>query len=256
MVFKGFTTKIYKLAKSCSRFTPAWLQSLVCILINRLNSNVKYSREGAFWCSRDDLKDGKLCNTSFRARMLPIAGEENADFLKDKIVADFGCGPRGSLHWCTQARIRIGIDVLVDNYARWFDIKSHDMCYICCSEDSIPLPSNYVDVLFTMNALDHVRSFKRMCREIIRILAPGGEFIGSINLRDRATITEPQIINEKRIKKYLLQYLEVGSYRLDPQYSPEENERINEAMGRQGTENTPVTDPGTRVLWIRARKPK
>jgi hypothetical protein len=46
--------------------------------------------------------------------MLSMAQEEDDLFLKDKIVADFGCGPRGSLAWVKSTPIKIGIDILVD----------------------------------------------------------------------------------------------------------------------------------------------
>ena len=46
--------------------------------------------------------------------MLAMAEEPTADFLAGKIVAAFGCGPRGSLVWAPNALLRIGIDVLAD----------------------------------------------------------------------------------------------------------------------------------------------
>jgi SAM-dependent methyltransferase len=255
MLLEGMLIRIYKLVRSFKHFIPKRVQSIICAISGCINPRFKYSMSMDWWKTRCDLDGGKLNNSGYRGRLLAIAGEENADFLRGKIVADFGCGPRGSLQWCDQARIRIGIDVLADMYGQYFNIASHDMCYICSTERSIPLPSNYVDVLFTLNAMDHVHNFKAVCREIMRILSPGGEFIGSINLSDRVTITEPQALTEKRIKKHLLKYLEVISYRLNPKYSSAENKRINEDMNRAGDENSPAPGPGIQVLWLRAKKP-
>ena len=63
------------------------------------------------------------------------------------------------------------------------------MCYVRSTEKTIPLPSNYVDVLFTLNAIDHVARFEVMCKEILRILAPGGDFFASFNLDDSGIYT-------------------------------------------------------------------
>ena len=116
--------------------------------------------------------------------MLAMAEEPDDNFLKGKIVADFGCGPRSSLFWASSASLKIGIDVLADRYADEFtdNIISHGMIYLKSTEKVIPLPSNFVDVMFTLNAIDHVDSFSNMCSEIIRVLKPGGDFIGSFNL--------------------------------------------------------------------------
>src|SRR6185437_14216387 len=104
--------------------------------------------------------------------MLGMAEEPNADFLSGKIVADFGCGPCGTLVWAPHALVRIGIDVLADRYADEFPevIRSHGMIYVKSTEKVIPLPSDSVDVLFTLNAIDHVSDFPAMCSEIIRVI--------------------------------------------------------------------------------------
>ena len=135
--------------------------------------------------------------------------------MSDKIVADFGCGPLGSLCWATSARLRIGIDVLAAEYAR-FDIRAHNMCYVSSTEDAIPLPPDYVDVLYTMNALDHVWRLEKMCDELIRILAPGGVLVGAFNLDEEPTNCEPQRLTEARLKDVLLNRLKTESYRVVP----------------------------------------
>jgi len=59
--------------------------------------------------------------------------------------------------------LRIGIDVLADCYADEFtdNILSHGMIYLKSTEQVIPLPSAMVDILFTMNAIDHVDHSKK-----------------------------------------------------------------------------------------------
>jgi SAM-dependent methyltransferase len=217
--------------------------------------NIKYQFELAFWRSRFEIDRGKFDNSHYQRLMLAMAEEATSSFIEGKIIADFGCGPRGSLVWASAARLRIGIDVLADRYADEFtdNITSHGMIYVKSTEKVIPLPSAFIDVMFTMNAIDHVYDFPRMCTEILRILKPGGELIGSFNLEEPATFDEPQQLNEMVIKENLLNHLEVRSYRITEQGRHEEDDGIYAPFFRENLSYRPGS-PG--VLWIRARKPQ
>ena len=182
--------------------------------------------------------------------MLAMAEEPNPDFLKGKVVADFGCGPRGSLVWARPASLRIGIDVLADRYADEFadNLVSHETVYLKSTEKIIPLPTEFVDVMFTLNAMDHTDNFSQMCSEIVRVLKPGGDFVGSFNLEEPPTPCEPQQLNERIIKENLLDRLEVRSYRItrkgpnENAYAPFFNGKLSYETGEEG------------ILWVKARK--
>jgi len=211
----------------------------------------KNSEEISFWKGILEAEKGTFYNAHYMKLMLAMAEEDSADFLKGKIVADFGCGPAGSLAWAQPARLRIGIDVLADRYSDEFtsNITSHGMIYLKSTEKVIPLPSDFVDILFTLNAIDHVDDFSVMCAEILRVLKPGGEFIGSFNLEEPSSPCEPQQLNEKIIKDNLLNDLEIQSYRITemgPQsdyYAPFFSGNLSYEPGQEG------------FLWVRARKP-
>lgn len=181
--------------------------------------------------------------------MLGMAGEVNDEFCRDKIIADFGCGPRGSLEWINSARITIGIDVLADAYTR-FDIARHKACYVCSTENKIPLPSNYVDILYTMNSLDHVDRLDVHCRELLRILAPGGSLIGSFNLDEPSSQCEPQTLTEEKLATHLLNELQITSYRIVPK--PRDGKDTYQYFF-EGVPEQPDSD-GYRILWVRATK--
>jgi hypothetical protein len=66
------------------------------------------------------LEGNKLDNHFYADLMLSISDEKDDGFLQGKVVADFGCGPRGSLIWAKSASIRIGIDVLAQRYIQEF----------------------------------------------------------------------------------------------------------------------------------------
>jgi hypothetical protein len=100
-----------------------------------------------------------------------------------------------------------------------------------------------------MNAIDHVDDFGRMCNELLRILKPGGAFIGSFNLEEPASSTEPQRLTERIIREHLLSHLDVASYRLS-RHGPE-NDRYAPFLS-----GIPSYEPSEKgCLWVKARKP-
>ena len=125
----------------------------------------------------------------------------------------------------------------------------HGMIYVKSTEKVIPLPSDFVDTMFTLNAIDHVDHFDVMCQEILRVLKPGGELIASFNLEEPASSCEPQQLNEQIIKENLLEYLNVQSYRItkkgpeENQYAPFYEGKLSYEIGQEG------------FLWVRAKKP-
>jgi SAM-dependent methyltransferase len=174
----------------------------------------KPGSELAFWRNLHGVEGGRFSNAWYEAIMLLLAQEPDQQFLDGKVVADFGCGPSGSLAWVRKATA-IGIDLLVPEYADAFpdDIRSHGMIYVASTEKIIPLPSGSVDVLFTINALDHTSYLQAMCDELCRILKPGGRLCASFNLNEPATTTEPQKLTEEQLETVLLHRFDCVSRR-------------------------------------------
>lgn len=211
----------------------------------------KHTGEVGYWQRVWDSEGGRFSEShavGYETIMCRLAGQPDSNFVRGLVVADFGCGPMGSLAWASPARVRIGIDVLADEYRR-FGIAVQDMCYVWASEQRIPLPSDYVDVLFTMNALDHVWNLPEACAELVRILAPGGLLIGAFNLDEPPTDCEPQRLTEARLRDALLRPLTIEHYRVVPWGPPE-------ALYLHCWEDAPDPGSGPRLLWLRARKPQ
>ena len=182
---------------------------------------IKYTAELQFWINHLAKHGGHFPDGGYRWLMLSLLEADDDTALQGKIVADFGCGPQGSLCWTESPARCFGIDVLVPAYLEYFgdDMKNHSMEYVPCTESSIPLPDNSVDVLFTINSLDHVQNLEVICGELLRILKPGGLFAGSFNLHEPACPTEPQCLDEPLLRQQLFRHLNVKSYRVALKHS-------------------------------------
>lgn len=213
----------------------------------------KQSHELSYWKDCYNAEGSRLENDFYAKLMLGVAGEQNDDFLKGKIVADFGCGPRGSLVWAKQAELRIGIDVLAQRYISSFpqEYLFHNMIYVTCTEKSIPIPNETIDILFTVNALDHVANLSAMCNELRRIVKPGGLIIGSFNLNHVVTKAEPQTITEDMLKSHLFIDYEILAWRVSAPGIQNSSETLYGPLY-----SNQLIDPngGEAYLWAKVRK--
>ena len=244
-----FFDQVLKAEVALKKYVPTKvkrrLQPIRSMILN------KHAVELSYWRRVLESESGTFGNSHYRKIMLAMAGENSDDFVRGKVVADFGCGPRGSLVWAKSAALRIGIDVLADKYVDGFkcEFLSHEMVYLKSTENVIPLPRNCVDIMFTVNAIDHVDDFDSMCAELIRVLKPGGIFIGSFNLEEEPSPCEPQKLSEEMIKHNLLNKLEIKSYRVtvrgpkENQYAPFYTNSLSYEHGQEG------------LLWVKATKP-
>lgn len=209
----------------------------------------KYTGEMAYWQERFRTENGCFLNDGYKELFLGIANEKDDTFLKDKIVADFGCGPRGSLAWTNVPKVKIGIDVLVNSYMKRFGccMTGHGMIYVNSDETNIPLPNDYVDVLCTINSLDHVSVIDNMVNELCRILKRGGLFLGCFNLNEPKTKCEPQTLTEELLESKLLDKFEVLDKKIakkgsEDTYSEIKNGNLVDCLGDD--------EPGE--MWIKA----
>ncbi len=119
-------------------------------------------------------------------------------FYEGKVIADIGCGPRGSLEWATMASRRIGIDPLAEKYLA-LGADRHAMEYIASGAESIPLPDGACDVVCSFNSLDHVENVEQSVAEIKRITRPGGSLLLIVEVNHPPTACEPHELSPRRI---------------------------------------------------------
>ena len=92
------------------------------------------------------------------------------------------------------ARRRVGLDPLADEYGR-LGTGSHEMEYLRAYAEEIPLDDGSFDFVCSFNSIDHVDDLARTCREIARVLRPGGTLLLLTDVHEEPTVCEPQVIH-------------------------------------------------------------
>lgn len=228
-----------RLAGSAS---AGWLRSRI--------GPTKYAAELGFWRDEYHRTAGRLRDDAYYSTLIRRVGRlDDDDLFNGRIVVDIGCGPRGSLCWILNARLCVGIDPLADAY-RQLGISAHPMAYVAALGEALPIRNAAADLVITINALDHVDDPVQTMREIRRILRPGGCFIGSINLRERPTGTEPGVITRERVDAHLLRGWAIEYAHVFP-----ECDVPNDAYRYADSPPPAGFVPEMNILWCRARRP-
>ncbi|MCX4350767.1 MAG: methyltransferase domain-containing protein [Lachnospiraceae bacterium] len=193
-----------------------------------------------------------LKNDHYKEILLCMAERENDSFMHGKVIADFGCGPRGSLAWTNSPAAKIGIDVLALEYVKAANTHNHGMIYLTSTETDIPISNNTVDYMFTLNAFDRVSNPERMICEIARVLKDSGEFIASFDLHQPEEEGQPQWYTEQIIDNLLKDKFCIISRRLA--YSTGWAEPYKNMLDEKY--ETKINPDRQGYLWIRAKKIK
>ena len=118
----------------------------------------------------------------------------DAGFYSGRAVLDIGCGPRGSLEWAAEARRRVGLDPLADDY-RELGTDAHAMEYVAAGSEAMPFGDGEFDIVTSINSLDHVDDLKRTAAEIKRVTRRGGHLVLGVEVGHDPTWTEPQSLS-------------------------------------------------------------
>lgn len=92
------------------------------------------------------------------------------------------------------------------------------MIYVTSTEHLIPMPDCIVDVMYSVNSLDHTANLRAMCSEILRVMKPNAELIASFNLHEPPTAAEPQVLTEELLDELLLRHFEPRNVRFGRHY--------------------------------------
>jgi len=124
-----------------------------------------------------------------------------ADDYAGRTVLDIGCGPCGSLEWATNARQRVGLDPLADQYRKLAEDRQA-MSYCTSPSEAIPFGDGHFDVVTTFNSLDHVDDVGATIREIKRVTAPTGRILLIVEIGHAPTPTEPHWLDESVVAQF------------------------------------------------------
>lgn len=115
--------------------------------------------------------DGKVLSGRVYPEFFPFAQSDN--------VLNVGCG-YGPQVIAYQGNFRrmIGVDITIDRLEKSLDIQS-DYAYYPIGGDVeyMPLASGQFDKAIAIDIIEHVRDPQQMCKEIHRLLKPGGEVL-------------------------------------------------------------------------------
>lgn len=134
------------------------------------------------------------------------------DDYAGKHVLDIGCGPRGSLEWCTPAASITGADPLASKYLK-LGASEHRMTYVETGAEDMPFDSRRFDIITCFNALDHVEDVGASLAEMTRCLAPGGLLLLIVEVDHPPTLAEPHAIRPDWLLSWMAPEYEVISDR-------------------------------------------
>ncbi len=153
----------------------------------------KHKEELEFWKTRFSTKGGITYWRNLYFQLYCHYLDISKESFSNKVIVDVGCGPHGAVG-CFDAKLKYGIDPLVNEYHSLFDLSGQDVIYLACTAEKMPLMDEVADVVISRNALDHVDNVTEAIDQIHRILRRDGEIYLSVNYRDSATNCEPHII--------------------------------------------------------------
>lgn len=86
---------------------------------------------------------------------------------KKCVILDSGCGPHGIIQAVPKG-IRVGLDPLMSEYKKIYPIPS-DINFLVGVGEHLPFKDHSIDIIFSINNLDHVINPKDVINEVTRI---------------------------------------------------------------------------------------
>ena len=159
-------------------------------------------------------------------------------YLEKKTILDIGSGPMGGLLQFIPAREKISLDPLNDQYLELFpQFYNPTIEYKTGCGEKIPLKDNSVDLIISINSLDHCQDPQRVVNEVKRVLGPSGYFAVMF------------CINLSKVHPHPAHHLSINQ-ELFHQWIDEDFETINEEIIKYGwiKYNNKVGQPA--LVWL------
>jgi len=130
---------------------------------------------------------------------------------KTKNILDLGCGPVPILHILPNANLMVAADPLNEEYKNKFPRKNY-IIYKTFMAEKIPYEDAIFDIIFCINALDHMANPEEAFKEMIRVLkhngllylefqntSPLSKFLARLGYKKPLTEFHPHLISEEDI---------------------------------------------------------
>jgi ubiquinone/menaquinone biosynthesis C-methylase UbiE len=123
-------------------------------------------KEDAFW-QRDDVFESQMERVISRYK--PVIKRLSKELPSNPIILDVGCGPTCATQ-LFESGLKLYLDPLMDSYKNTYSETLPEGEKVTCTAEKIPLNDNCADLIFCVNALDHMIDPKSALFEIRRVL--------------------------------------------------------------------------------------
>jgi SAM-dependent methyltransferase len=96
-------------------------------------------------------------------------------------VIEVGSGAHGLIFFFGE-EYRVGLDPLAWHYSKLFPHWQRKVPTVTAEGENLPFANDSFDVVLCDNVVDHAESPVNICRELVRILAPGGVLYFTVNI--------------------------------------------------------------------------
>ncbi|MDD2482689.1 MAG: class I SAM-dependent methyltransferase [Candidatus Shapirobacteria bacterium] len=139
-----------------------------------------------------------------------------SDFKVSTKILDVGCGPVSILEILPKSKTMIATDSLNDKYQKYFFRKNTNIEYKNFAAENIPYKNNYFDVIFCLNAFDHLEKPFVALSEMLRVLKTSGriyvefentspmvKFLSRFGYKKPLSQFHPHLLSLDNIEKYI-----------------------------------------------------
>lgn len=130
-------------------------------------------KEDEFW-QRDNVFNHELDRVITRYK--PVIDRLAQNLPDNPVILDVGCGPTCPTHLFPKG-LKIYLDPLMDSYGKTYSGTLPEGNKVTGTAESISLNDNAADIVFCVNALDHMIYPRKALEEIRRVLKGDGTFV-------------------------------------------------------------------------------
>lgn len=125
-------------------------------------------------------------------------------------VIEIGCGPFGGCLALVDAKRKVGIDPLIDEYAALGLLPKDDVSYYACGVEQFTADEQF-NAVITANAIDHGDLDFGIIPKLASFLKPGGRLYIHVHLRPESALNEghDHALKEADLDRYLGDLVEI-----------------------------------------------